>query len=820
MQRHDQIDSTRAKHFAWTFVLPGDTARIADLLRAAEADDDPGTPREPDAPGAASDAEAGRSREKAHAACRALALAVAESWALVDDEASARVTKRLLSRAERLGAAILGMELHPDEAVRLARLLVRHAPKMTRRQRDRAGAIVALLPLDHRETADLVVEIARVADRAMADALLADEDWSPAVGEVDALVARLADVIDEGPTDGARAIAVDLLARLEGREAAIPALRRSLRQQNFSVRAHALHALATAAPCAVAEEDLTLVLRDMILHAPPDATNSEAREEDERMLAAAVISALAHVQPSEAEEALLDWIDADHDALWLDAGWATEALAVAFPETAAAMVDHWLKCARSYERMRALAALERLPDAMAEARLRLAASDPALAVRDGARRQWLQRFERVCPVGVEGILGSDLLEAPASELFGPRLAVMQGRVREACKAMARALLAEPPNREALVLLLQLVGDDSESGEPSFASRHDAWAITVVERFGALGVRGLCMIAARFPEPETFGWMRRLGDLVERGVISREEAAPVRSLAACHVSSEDTGRVDDALRVLALVGAPPELLGRVLSLALDDDVGASEARGLVVSWPDRAVDARLASEMALALAERDWTRLRYACWMALERGAPAARVIAQRVLEVAEHDPDAIDAAVECARRLRDARALDDAWALSALGRPESPVFAVAARAWRRDAVIRPSLEAALSSPARGGASAVQAAISLLSGSPSLSPRDRRLAIILDSAAVAQRAELVHAMCMHGAPLAVVGRHLEELLVSCDPSVSGALVGVSVWLRSPKARVLLRSVLPRVADIELRADIEEALSAHDSCRALR
>ena len=820
MQRHDQIDATRAKHFAWSFVLPGDTARIADLLRTAEADEEGASQTPPHAPAAASDEEIDRSREKARSACRTFALAVAETWALAEDEAGARATKRLLVRADRLGPALFEMDAHPDEAVRLVRLFVRHAPKMTRRQRDRAGAVAAALPLGHREAADLVFEIARAGDRTMADALLADEDWSPNVAEVDALVARLADVIDEGPTDGARAIAVDLLARLERREAAVHALRRALRQQSFSVRAHALHALAIASPCAVAEEDLTLVLRDLIVHAPPDPLRNEEDEEDERMLAGAVISALAHVQPSEAEEALLDWIDAEHDALWLDAGWATEALAVAFPETAAAMVDHWLKCARSYERLRALPALERLPDEMAEPRLRHAASDPAFAVREGARRQWLQRFDRGCPVGAADAIGAALLGEAASELFAPRLAVMQGRVSEARKAMARALLVEPPNREALVLLLQLVGDDSESGEPSFASGDDAWATTVVERFGAIGVHGLCVIAARFPEPETFGWMRRLGDLVERGVIAREHVAPVRNLAASHVSSEDAGRVDDALRVLALVGAPPDLLGRVLALALEDDAGASEARGLVVSWPDRAVDTRLASEMALALAERDWTRLRYASWMALERGAPAARVIAQRVLEVAEHDPEAIDAAVECARRLRDARVLDDAWALSALARPESPVFAVAARAWRRDATIGPALEGALSSTARGGASAVQAAISLLSEAPGLNPRDRRLAAILESAAPPQRAELVHAMCMHGAPLSVVGRHLDELLGSSDPNVSGALVGVALWLKSPKARALLRSVLPRVLDLELRADIEEALTAHDSYRALR
>jgi hypothetical protein len=365
-----------------------------------------------------------------------------------------------------------------------------------------------------------------------------------------------------------------------------------------------------------------------------------------------------------------------------------------------------------------------------------------------------------------------------------------------------------------------VGDATESGQPKVGSRDEAWAATLVERFGAAGVRGLCALAARFPEPESFGWMRRLGDLVERGTIAPPHAEPVRQLAARQVSSEDSGRVDDALRILALVGAPHELLERVLSLALEDEVGASEARGLVIAWTDRAIDARLASEMALALAGRDWTRLRYASWMALERNAPAARVIAGRVLEVAERDPEAIDAAAECARRLRAAQELDEAWALAALARPESPIFSVAARAWRRDASVRASLEAALTSSARGGASAVQAAISLLDDDPPLSARDRRLAAVLESAVPAQRAELVHAMCVHGAPLAVLGPQLEELLVSPDPNVSGALIGVTLWLRSPKARALLRSVLPRVVDLELRADIEEGLATHDSYRALR
>jgi hypothetical protein len=37
-----------------------------------------------------------------------------------------------------------------------------------------------------------------------------------------------------------------------------------------------------------------------------------------------------------------------------------------------------------------------------------------------------------------------------------------------------------------------------------------------------------------------------------------------------------------------------------------------------------------------------------------------------------------------------------------------------------------------------------------------------------------------------------------------------LVGLSGWLKSPKAQALFRQVLPKVVDAELRADIEEHL----------
>lgn len=810
MASRDRLDTALARHFAWCFASSaGSRIDVAERLRRAREEMVSGGELGPAAVAEPADLE--RTLERARSLCADLAATIADVWAFVDIEASFTATKRLLSRADRMKTDVLGMEAHPNEAVQILRLAVRHGARMTRRQRDRAAAVAELMPLAHAQMVDLFVDVARAGDRSMAEALLSDESVAERVDD-GLLVARLADVLDGATTHGSRALTIDILRHAKSLEGAISSLRRALVLPSFAVRARALHALTAAEPAAVTEEDVVAVLRDLVAHPLPNAFELEEHEEDERLLAEALIAALEHVQPEEAEEALLDLIDAEQDAMWLDAAWATEALAVSFPATAAVMVDHWLKCARAHERTRALPALRRLPVELAEPRLRLAAGDPVFSIRDAARAQWLNRFGRTCPVSFTDLPGAALLQQPPSERFMARLAVMHSRVSDARAAMARALLAEDPDRESLVLLLQLVGDDGDSEEPRFGLEAQGWAVTLARRFGSLGVEGLCALAARFPEPESFGWMRRLGDLIERGEIRAEDAVCVRTLAAAHVAAEDTGRVDDAMRVLGRLGAPPELVDRILALAFDDELGAVEARALVVAWPDRNVDTRLASEMALALAERDWVRLRHASAVALERGAPAARVIAQRVLEVAAQDPQAADAAVECARHLRITGALDDAWASAALLHPERPIFAVAARAWRGAAAIRAALEAALVSRARDGASAVQAAIALLESDPALSPRDRRLIAILESSVPVHRAELVYAMCTRGAPLASVARHLEELLVSPDPLVAAALVGVSTWLRSPKARALLRAVAPRIVDFELRADVEEAVGA--------
>ena len=66
------------------------------------------------------------------------------------------------------------------------------------------------------------------------------------------------------------------------------------------------------------------------------------------------------------------------------------------------------------------------------------------------------------------------------------------------------------------------------------------------------------------------------------------------------------------------------------------------------------------------------------------------------------------------------------------------------------------------------------------------------------------------MCVRGAAFAAVAPHLEALLTSADPCVTEQMQGVLAWLKSPKLEPLLRQILSRVVDAELRAEIEEQL----------
>jgi len=165
MPRRDEIDPALVKHFAWSFVPPDKTAEVSsETLRAARAAEQAETVAETPADADAPEAEVAQQDERAlaemharsRAACEPLAVGIADAWATVDAEKRLAAVKRLLSRANRLGVEIVGMQEWPVEAVRMLRLLVEVGPRLSRGQRERGASVAGLMPLDHPETADLL----------------------------------------------------------------------------------------------------------------------------------------------------------------------------------------------------------------------------------------------------------------------------------------------------------------------------------------------------------------------------------------------------------------------------------------------------------------------------------------------------------------------------------------------------------------------------------------------------------------------------------------------------------------------------------------
>jgi hypothetical protein len=797
----DVLDKVRAMQFAWRMARPGETF-VLPQDEAPEAEP-------PSSPAVATQVNEAF-RDQALATSRALALEVARAWAMRDERAQLRATKALVRRAHDAGLQVVAMHEFPLEAVRFGRLAVRHMRKLSKNEREAAFATVTFLELPHEEAGELLVEIARAGASDFAEAVLWNEDAELVVGDTEVLARRLAELVDAGPTDRVRAVALDLLQVVDER-VTIPAVRRALRLPSFPVRARAMRNLVAYDPPAIEEADLRFALQDLVVHPPPEDTD-DAAEADQTMLADAILAALAVVQPAEGEDALLELEAAELSALiTLDCDWAREALAVGYPETAASLLEEKLRCTDAYQRMRALDAVARLREDHARRLLLLAATDAAPDVREQARATWFDRFGEACPLDELAGLATDLLEGPPSDRFRARLTVLRGRSEEARKKMAKALLPEAPDREALVLLLLALADDRLEKEPRW--KHDepakGWAADVVCRFGSAAVKGMCALAARYPVAANLrSWLGLLGALVEACVIGEEDVAKVRAAAMDALEPGTYGAVKDPLELLAVVGAPAEGVDVLLAYAFDDDDATFAAANALATAQDETLDARLAAHMEEALAGRDDERFERASRTAFKRRGEGALAVARNVLARVDDEEDLINMAVRCAQALSPEEL--QAWAVEALAHPDRASFEVAARAcFPAKGRVRARLEEALSSSARGGASATEAAVALLRAEPKMKVRDRRLVPILGAAPLAARAGLLAVMLGFGAPLAPLERHVEELYTSSDVTVTSQLAWTPGSL-GKRGRALLLRVLPKVVDAELRAEIDDAL----------
>jgi hypothetical protein len=270
---------------------------------------------------------------------------------------------------------------------------------------------------------------------------------------------------------------------------------------------------------------------------------------------------LPGLRPPGGDDLLLEVLHDEHrvHALWLGGPWALQCLAAAYPARALDPIDRRLRADLAMDRLLAVTASGMLPDADAQPRLLLAATDPSSAVADWAKSTYYRRFGARCPTQPLAGIATELLpggmEPAQKERFVSRLGVLRVVSSATRGAWATALLAEAPDAEALALLVFLLGTEGALGLSAPSLPHDAqgWSKALLARFGvARGTAALCALAGRFPFSRIAGsgWLAVIGDRIEDGGIPKSEWGGVRAFAAGALSKGPTAE-RDAERLLAL-----------------------------------------------------------------------------------------------------------------------------------------------------------------------------------------------------------------------------------------------------------------------------
>jgi hypothetical protein len=837
----DAVDPRRARQYAW---------RLPDLLPVDDVAGDAAEERffeegaELTLEAEALDERVGleQSRREAAEACQRLEVAIERTLAIEDPALQARSTAHLTAQAADLGPQLLALDAGPS--VGLLRLIARHRGHETRGIRQATRGVLLWLELSHPEVARILLEVARAGDRALADELAmalsfrSEHPLKPAPG----VGAHLADLLDRPGTRTQRLIALQWL-ELGCFPEAIPSLKRVLREPDLVVRWRALHALDRTAhhraplgrerSILLGDDDVLFLLDDAIAHPlPPLEGRAQSWELDEAICAYGqqLHEVTVARRPPGGAERLLAIIEGRcvHDGRphrVLDASWALQVLAAAYPAAAVEVLDRLALHAREDLRLSAARAAGQLPEEEARPRLLRLAADGAAAVATTARDAWLECFQSRCPVQPDEELDLGELEGPPGEVAVARLIALRGPA-ECLPQMAEVLLGEAPSRESLALLLVALGN-THVARPGprrqLPASPEDWAEALLRRFGDAGFAGLLRLARRYAVG-SHGWLAALAEVLRtpstRALLQTpERRARLQDLARDLLleHGEHTDR-HAALAILERAGTPAELTGLLLGMTDDELLAHAAAMALAGCPADSGLDARLVAEAERARHEVRWSSFTALAQAAFARGLPDGLRLMETLLADADRLPG--DAAVEDALEmttsyLRHAGALTDERLLEWLADPTSRRFSLAAgqvleMEGRRGSRFLAAVEPVVGSPARGGASSASAAAVVVSLRPGAA-RQRHWPQVAAAASSVQRSVLIHELLARKAPRRPLFPLLAELLVQ-PPSL------VTVWARASLVHYLrdrayhpaLRALLPRVTDEDVRESIRLSL----------
>jgi hypothetical protein len=699
MSKDDKLDPQRAAAFAWRFTRPGEENDLPDDVpseaqETVAGESQGGEPAAGHGDAAPPDTSPTRDESEARDGCAAVIAEIEGIQRMVEAgragvSGSSALLASLLQRAGELGRELCAVEGHPWQSARLRRLAL-HSRYLLDADRGDEWESPRRWYSDRR-LLELWLEVTRAGALAPLAGLMvaiSDGRW-PAVARLPGAIARVAQTINDGPSQIARGLAVDASTRM-GQRATVRALRRALRTPHFSLRYRALEALEQRFPDRLQAADVVFLLEDAVIHAPPDSSGGtwSRREQASVYLPQMLASAIARLRPAGAIEPLVRLVEGRCVRRWsmspsIGDAWAFDVLATVFPEVAAPLIDRRRRCVEREQRELAAAATGRLPDALARPRLLVAAADGVPELAERAQAIWRERYGAPCPFDPMSGVETTLLAGPPSERMRARLSVLRSASLEARAELAEVLLGEAPDPEALVLLLFAAVDSRIRGRrsrPGMPAYRQTFCGALIERFGTRAVEGLLALEARYPDGEP-GWLHTLAGLMMDGHIPEAAYPVVRVAMARHCANPDVRSEYNVLTILAHVGASPELpelSDRLWRTACDpaqrEYCRGAAARALAhLRTGGGHLDAAVQAEMEAALAVSDLPRFARAAVVGLGFELSAAFALTERVLDelgpARPEDARVTGALAACVEALATAGRLPDTFLTEALAGP-------------------------------------------------------------------------------------------------------------------------------------------------------